>query len=133
MSAFFVSRQTIHDTVTAIAHAAPVPRSTDALDVIGSALWAMNAEALRQRYPSIIGTDEDRNNTGDADAYCYFPPRHMNAAQMAKSVHCLAYQCSEGDVSGRDLFKMLSDLGKVLADPVGYDDAVWDRARDCAA
>jgi hypothetical protein len=131
MSAFFVSRQTIHDAVTAWCWAMPQPRSQDMLDGIGRTLWGMNAEAMRQRYPSIIGTDEDRDNAGDAAAYAYRRPDYLTMAQAAKSVACLHYQCSEGDVPETwHGYSLLTAISNAMGEPLGYDDAIWDRERD---
>ena len=133
MSAFFVSRQTIHDAVTAWVQAYPQPRSQSILDSIGRILWSMNAEGMRQRYPSIVGTDEDRDNSGDALAYMYVRPKNLSAAQMAKSVHCLRYQCCEGSIPEMsDTYDLLNSIAESLGNPRGYNEAQWDRFTDAA-
>ena len=133
MSAFFVSRQTIHDAVTAYCHAAPQPRSLEQLTQLGRAFWSMNASAMVQRYPSIHGTDEHRDYLGASAAYVYRAPRHLDMAQMVKSLHCLTYQCSEGDVPECDLYKRLIAAEDALGEPHGYDEATWDREHDTPA
>ena len=130
MSAYFVSRQTIHDAVSAWSDHFPQPRSQHMLDLIGLIFWKMNSEALRQRYPSIIGTDEDRENEGNAASYCYRHPVNLSKAQAAKSVHCLTYQCSEGSVPETATYKALDRLGEALGKPPFYASAVWDREND---
>jgi predicted aldo/keto reductase-like oxidoreductase len=134
MSAFFVSRQTIHDDVTAWAYCQPQPRSMDTLNTIGRQLWLMNAEAMQQRYPQIVGTEEQTDYLGSAAAHVYFPPRNITLAQMAKSVCCLSYQCCEGDVPETwPAFKTLEQIATTLGEPRGYDAAQSDREHDCAA
>lgn len=131
MSAFFVSRETIHDAVQLWVQYHPQPRSQDTLNAIGRSLWKMNAEALRQRYPSIVGTPEGRDYDGAAEAYVFFPPE-SDMGQLAKSTHCLRYQCSEGDIGEGnerwdDTYHMLSAICDAVGEPAGYDDAQWDR------
>ena len=133
MSAFFVSRATIHDTVTAWARNWPQPRSQDILDGIGRGLWQTNAEALRQRY------ELDRTGPGNAAelaeylsaaaAYAYRHPRDVTPAQLAKSAHCLRYQCCEGNVPETSAtYHFLNQLCEALGKPPGYDQAQWDRS-----
>lgn len=131
MSAYFVSRQTVHDAVTAWTWVFQQPRSQAQLDQIGRQLWAMNAEAIRQRYPSVIGTDEERDMTGAAAAYAYRHPRNLTPAQMAKSAHCLRYQCSEGNVPETfPTYRYLDQACEAMGNPPGYDAAAWDRETD---
>jgi hypothetical protein len=129
MSAFFVSREVIHDTVQAWIIAHPQPRSADVLNGIGRSLWRMNAEALRQRY-NLDGTEELAEYLGAAEAYVFFPPK-VSAAQLAKSAHCLRYQSCEGNVpETSDTYQELNRIVDAMGKPAGYDDAQWDR---CAA
>jgi hypothetical protein len=133
MSAFFVSRQTIHDAVTAYCHAAPQTRSLEQLTQLGRAFWSMNASAMVQRYPSIHGTGEHRDYLGASAAYVYRAPKHLSLAQMAMSLNCLIYQCSEGDVPQQPRYKLLTAASDALGQPRGYDDATWDREHDTPA
>jgi hypothetical protein len=100
MSAFFVSYGTIDDTVDAFREIERGPCDADAL---GRALLALNAEAMRQRYPQILterlecGRTEHAAYIDAARAYTY-RPGHKDPRQRAKSAACLAYQCTEGDV-----------------------------------
>ena len=132
MSAFFVSRQTIHDAVTAWTVMIPQPRSLDSLNNIGRVLWHMNADALRQRY-NLEGTDELAEYKRHAAFYVYALPKDLTTAQMAKSVSCLVYQCSEGDVPETwHSYKVLDGIDRAMGEPEGYDEAQWDRDTDAA-
>lgn len=138
MSAFFVSRQTIHDTVAAWCICHPMPRSTATLDSIGRQLWALNAEALRQRYRLDTTGPENAAELAeylrDAAAYAYHPPCNASPAQLAKSANCLSYQCCEGDLpETSELYRALDLLCKAMGKPAGYDAAQWDRGSDVAA
>jgi hypothetical protein len=133
MSAYFVTRQTIHDTVTAWARNWPQPRSQATLDSIGRSLWKTNAEALRQRYSLDCTSPENAAELAeylrDASFYVYRHPRDVTPAQLAKSARCLRYQCCEGDVpETSDTYQFLDRLCETLGEPAGYDQAQWDRA-----
>ena len=50
---------------------------------------------------------------------------------MVKSIGCLTYQCSEGDVPDERLFKALREYeralnGLIVADMDEYDAAAWN-------
>ena len=65
---------------------------------IGKELHSMNCEALRQRY-------EDR----EFPEFVYVAsPLAVPLGQSLKSMECLRYQCSEGDVPKTELYKQLS-------------------------
>ena len=99
----------------------------ESLSVLGTALYKMNAEAMHQRYGDIATV------TDEAPAY-----RHRNIwpesnrYQDFKSVRCLIYQASEGDVpETSDLFKALEQMaGDMAYDIVSqdhrFDAAEWD-------
>tara|TARA_R100001086_G_scaffold240554_1_gene166763 strand:- start:330 stop:632 length:303 start_codon:yes stop_codon:yes gene_type:complete len=99
----------------------------------------MNCDAILQRYPSTVGTAEERDMRGAAVAYVYMmpeiikQPKAVYAPQLAKSANCLLYQCSEGNIGmGNDLYDPLYNALKRLCDavgePKGYGAATWDRA-----
>jgi hypothetical protein len=137
MSAFFVSRQTVHDTVTAWCNAYPQPRSPDILNGIGRSLWRMNAEALRQRYNLDKRGEAEARELAEyraaAEAYAYFRPRNATQAQLAKSCACLRYQSCEGDVpETSDTYELLDTICNALGEPPGFSRATWDRESDAA-
>ncbi|MBL4543572.1 MAG: hypothetical protein JKP98_23845 [Rhodobacteraceae bacterium] len=117
MSAFFVSYGTIDDTVDAFREIERGPCDADAL---GRALLALNAEAMRQRYPQILterlecGRTEHAAYIDAARAYTY-RPGHKDPRQRAKSAACLAYQCTEGDVPETPLGKRLDAVETAMA------------------
>lgn len=130
MSAFFVNKEPIDDVVLAFIKDTKKPVDADKL---GRSLWAMNAEAVRQRYPSIEGTAEERHYLKEAEEYRFSMPS-VSHAQLAKSCRCLYYQCSEGNIGEGNadwdpLYHTLGHLCEKLGYPIGYDfEAVWDRA-----
>ena len=140
MSAFFVSYGTVDDAVEAFREIARGPLDPDAL---GRALLAMNAEAMRQRYPQILterldcGRIEHDVYLAAARAYRWCPG-HPDGRQRAKSAACLAYQCHEGDVPGTPLYRRLDAVAAQMAErhpwqqdgPVFRSDGLaWDRDR----
>jgi hypothetical protein len=117
MSAFLVSYGTIDDTVDAFREIERGPCDADAL---GRALLALNAEAMRQRYPQILterlecGRTEYAACLDAARAYTC-RPGHKDPRQRAKSAACLAYQCAEGDVPETPLGKRLDAVETAMA------------------
>jgi hypothetical protein len=143
MSAFVVDPETMDRCVRAIcfgkgAYGHPhVNRfagidttQTDAPTNIGRLLYTMNCEAVSQRYreePSTFGTD-----------YIAFQasPNRLRPQTLAdkvadlKSLQCLEYQCSEGDVMNNALFAELrSAIGAIAAGILStlpeYEAAPW--------
>lgn len=103
---------------------------TDAPDArtrIGRALFAMNVEAVMQRYYDCRDNPDDMPGPCDDDGKSLalklrdnfrsdrVPPlTRAHWCQALKSLHCLQYQCSEGNVPETDLFDELSRvIGKV--------------------
>lgn len=128
MSAFFVSKEVIDDVVSLALLTTSVTRSPDEANQLGRALWAMNAEALNQRYDmeecDAVGLAEMR----DLAAGYVFSNDLTTLAQRAKSARCLIYQCAEGNVPDTPLFKALEALTDRVGEPEGYDKAEWGRA-----
>lgn len=158
MSAFFVNEAVIDDVITlAFAHAAHWDPQieidpTDAGADLGRKLYAMNIEALRQRYPQIRNTEEERDYRRVMENYAWRDSsKEVTIGQLVKSASCLRYQCSEGNVPETwTLYKWLSHLIEVASenaaegrkkvqygeeywDVPGEDAAKWDRARKEAA
>ena len=98
------------------------------LEAFGRELFAMNVAAVTARY----GSADDM--LGD-QPYEYRPdptPVHeWDLYQVAKSLDCYLYQCSEGYVPKRALFKQVSGLRDsvvrvlVSSDP-RYEAAAWE-------
>lgn len=127
MSAFFVSRPTIHDTVFLWDARWPASWEAADLNALGRRLWRMNAEAMVARYPSIRAPPELAGYERAAQFYVYRAPT-VSTAQLAKSATCLRYQCAEGDIpETSDLWRHLDALCKAVGEPEGFDEAIWDR------
>ncbi len=140
MSAFFVSQETIDDCVSVWFETLnPESKDRDLMSALGRGLWSMNLSALVQRYSSIAENAEELlEYVQDIAKYKYVEPSPadipalgISAGQKAKSVNCLLYQCSEGDVPDADpLFARLSGLSEALGELFGCDAATWDRYVD---
>ncbi|MFL5241255.1 MAG: hypothetical protein ACJ8FY_04040 [Gemmataceae bacterium] len=84
MSAFIVSERTMHRAVSALM---PQDAPCAACDEMGQQLYRLNAVAIAQRYGQ-------RADIPDYRYVVVFPP----LIQQLKSLNCLIYQCSEGNV-----------------------------------
>lgn len=126
MSAFFVSPETVADTVAVLMeYGSNLP--THNRKQLGQALWQMNAQALVERYG-----DDDGEYGNQIEAYAA-PKASANPYQRAQSAQCFAYQCCEGVVPETDLFKLV-DNAVVRAvealggpDHGGFGTTVWGR------
>jgi hypothetical protein len=113
MSAFFVSAETIADAVACLQEAGVVAPDMDAVD-LGKALWITNAAALAARYG-----DAYEQFQADIDAYDA-PPASLNPWQRYKSLCCLVYQCSEGDVPEFEIYRTMAEADAILTARLGY-------------
>ena len=105
------------------------------LQKFADALWDLNIEAVHQRYPDdtvdkMPGTYTDKTSTKLVHhaPYRYTP---TSVVQAYKSLRCLLYQCSEGDVPNHPIFKLLEKTGDIMArqivsDLPEYAKAKWD-------
>jgi hypothetical protein len=99
------------------------------------ALYAMNVEAVHQRYgdtspltmPGHVPTNKQLAQFGS------IPYRYTETTmvQAFKSVQCLSYQCSEGNVPDSPLYKFLEELENIIAKQIvsdlpEYEKAKWD-------
>lgn len=126
-----------------------IPDNPEAMTEIGRKLYAMNCWAVGERYPDCKGRDlpgiegghklptkykfrgerlRGKGGVNDRDG-------GMDWIQNYKSLICLVYQCSEGDIEEREPHKALyAELAKVcgilaehiLARTPEYDAAEWD-------
>lgn len=128
MSAYVVSPATIQCAVHAIARHCPrfgggrfatpsdirTPEAVKALSHLGDALWAMNREAVRQRY-------------GQADAvpeFVFDPSKRPSGPQMKGAVQSIVYQCSEGDVPRTPLYRELEAAAAEISRQIN-EDGTW--------
>ncbi len=121
MSAFIVSTETMHRVVKAIDDAMGqqgifgadfernepgyLVRDTRDLDKLGAGLFALNAAAVGERYVKQV----------EAPPYRYRPMGCLHDVHAYRALACLIYQCAEGDIPERALFKALDTLRDRLA------------------
>src|SRR4051812_1158656 len=89
----------------AVAALAEDQQSCDWLDLLGRDLYALNREAVRQRYGTADPVPE----------YRFRPPGDVPKVQLYKSLRCLLYQCSEGDVPETALYRRVEERANGLA------------------
>jgi len=96
---------------------------------LADAMLAMNLDAFRQRYGirALLAQDLD---SIDLDTRNWHPLEAFNEVQFFKSLQCFLYQCAEGDVDEKPLYKTLTAIKGLLApfineDSEEYDAAVW--------
>lgn len=126
MSAFFISEVTMHRCVEAMRP----DTSADEGTALGQDLYGLNIEALRRRYPGIIGTQEEADYQEQRGQYRFRPQLASKVARF-KALCCLQYQCSEGDVPEHDLFQTLERRRHEIADDIvcdlpEYESVAWD-------
>ena len=101
-------------------------RIDEDFDRLACELYEMNREAVKQRYNEPEDSDyikipDDFNwDGGKIDKY-----------QCLKSIRCLRYQCSEGNVPETKLYRFLDELiscwsSYVIEQLPEYSSAIWD-------
>ena len=131
MSAFVVSDKTINQ-ILAILWTSDMrwyrdeiisATQTDANDpaILGRDLAVMNREAVSQRY----------GGEPEPLTYKFHWESNCTQIQAMKSLDCYLYQCHEGDVMNRPLYKAMDRLRNNLARHIvsnlpQYDKAKWD-------
>lgn len=136
MSAFIIGKQTMDQVVTAILSVGYFGGQSIEGDVkatsLGRRLFAMNIDAVLRRYPNdtLDSAPGPVDKLDVGESYVYEAEIGGPTAGL-KAMHCLSYQCSEGDVPDSDLFKELgASIGEVadmiVTDTAEYDEAPWD-------
>ena len=97
------------------------------LETLGDELLAMNQDAVMQRYPDDPVTELPGPNKPGVFSYSRGMPPSL--VQAHKSITCLVYQCSEGDVVGRPLYHQLVEYGHELAEAYLMGLSEWDSAK----
>jgi hypothetical protein len=121
MSAFQVSPECMDNVIRAICAPAYyrevgrtfggfVVEQSKSWDQIGRALFAMNNEAICQRYPRMRDTIHDFQDYSFKDIP-YMQTR-ADLVECYKAAQCLRYQCAEGDVPETN--PLFEELGKVI-------------------
>lgn len=136
MSAFIVSDDTINGIVSFLNRHARDYRwlfdgkydlsQTEDLDKLGSDLYHMNCDAVDDRY----GRGTAAGDTSEYPAFEFKFRRDMHRAAVYKAMCCLRYQCSEGNIPERPLFKLLEEAIAAVADGIvkslpEYEAAQW--------
>lgn len=113
MSAFIVSNRTIHRCLEGLVYAKLAIGYSPS---VGQKLFEMNARAVSQRYGE---KPEDVKFQIVHDD----PTSKMSAV---KALHCLRYQCSEGDVPKDPLFKKISRAIEILSEDIVCNMPEWN-------
>ena len=145
MSAFVVTDKTINQVVFYLTHcdrleylkrelakAAEIDRDDlDFSSKLAVSLLQLNTDAVCQRYPDIphdamLARAEFNPSAGDFRPH----PIVCSDIQAYKSLGCLLYQCSEGNVPERPLYQVLRQAEHTLADQIisrtsEYQEADW--------
>jgi hypothetical protein len=117
VSAFIVSERCMHRAVHALM---PPDASCEACNEMGRQLHQLNAEAVSQRYSCNDPVPEYR--------YAAFLP---SLIQQYKSLACLLYQCTEGNIPQTALYQSMQQRKielafEIVANLEEYRRADWD-------
>ncbi len=102
------------------------------LQATADSLWSLNIEAVQQRYPNdTVNTMPGSYQEGKLIHHTVYKYEEANTLQVYKSLQCLIYQCSEGNVPDTIEYKFLVDLKHAIAEDIieslpDYDKAHWD-------
>lgn len=121
MSAYLVTAETIN--CCCAGWRLPYDRQIDdcaEFDDIGRRLWAMNAEAVGQRY--------EEEAEPPPFLFSYRPAKY-SPAQILKCLECLRYQCSEGDIDQRPLYAELEQKMYRWAQHIANETAEYKAAQ----
>lgn len=139
MSAYIVEKRCIDRCVSAIMsgdHSDIICKITPALvrklhkagadahTVLGRALYQMNAAAVAYRY-------NEKPERKHAQTYRFNAPSiDTRPVDLFKSLDCFTYQCAEGDVYKRPLFRLCEAVqqhiaARMVRETPEYDRAVW--------
>lgn len=94
---------------------------------LASALYLLNCEAVDARY----GKGQAAKDEAEQPVFQYKPESASDFHKVYKSAQCLRYQCSEGDIPEKPLYKFLEALINHIADVIvradkRYDVAPWE-------
>ena len=106
--------------------------SEKALKALAESLAQMNLAAVNARYKSETGETDFTWIPGEGfvDSHAIDRDRAY-ACKALKTVTCFLYQCSEGDIPERVLYKRvelyrLTLQNKIIGELKEYDDAPWE-------
>ena len=98
----------------------------ESLQELASALYLLNCDAVDERYGKGTAAEDE----ADAPTFEFKQVYNVTAVQAYKAARCLRYQCSEGNVPDRPLYKALDNEIQMLADFIisampEYEAAQW--------
>ena len=127
MSAYVVEDRTIDRIISGLASfdfldAVLYECETDSADEFGASLLEMNCDAFDERY-------DDKADREFLRSYKY-KPVPVSKMQLLKSLACYLYQCTEGHVPERSLYKTLYRIKgelayKIVSDLPAYEAFEW--------
>lgn len=137
MSAFVVEDKTINKIVAWLANNRDIEswlehwhpeinlNGRESRTAFGQALFDMNVEAVNQKY------GENQAQEFRPLDYDYLMELPQPDIHTYKTLNCLLYQCSEGNVPETKLYKSMVSIKHYLADRIvshlkAYDEAPWD-------
>ena len=102
---------------------------------LGNRLYKLNVAAINHRYPDTVGKPNNMPGSIDENG-SHVPYKRVegfpgsNKYQVLKSVQCLIYQCSEGDIPEHGLYKALRQYEFALCRDIvegipAYEKASW--------
>lgn len=95
-------------------------------EALASALYLMNCDAVDDRY----GKGTAAQDEAEVQTFPYRALAPGGSIPTFKSLQCFLYQCSEGDVPERPLYKAMEAIKNALAEQIidglpAYEKAVW--------
>jgi hypothetical protein len=124
MSSFIVEDKTIHRILSKLYK----DKSTEYCDEMGKKLLRMNIDATNQRYPEhpYLTKKEDNNRIRNYK----FIWQKITDIQALKSLRCYLYQCGEGNIDKRKLYKELKKTSlewayNIVNELKEYEEAEW--------
>lgn len=135
MSAFIVEPLTINETISYLNvhadHFRHVFRDSgydlsqyDDLVRLAGDLHDLNCAAVQCRYGQPMPSRDDQGRS----LHRFTITAPPTAVQAYKSTYCLRYQCAEGDVKERPLFKLLTELHHAMAHRLVCETPEYQRA-----
>lgn len=131
MSAFIVSTECMDRVVRGFALALTLPLSDELSNDLGRQLFALNVEAVRQRY----GNADDMMAEGwRAEDYTFTePPTLPDCPPLVdsyKAMQCLHYQCSEGNVPEQKLYSLLENATETVKRKIRTEHRMFGEIED---
>ena len=108
MSSFVVEYKTINKILMYYAKKTGAEfKSIEELTGFGKELLKLNIDAVNQRY-------NEKTNYDFAEKF-EFKEIQCNEFEILKALHCFTYQCSEGNIPNKKLYKQMVELENGIA------------------